>query len=289
MSASQSLAAATRGEWLLLVGTRRDSPSHPLREVIAPPVLVSRPSLGFALDHGKAHVPDEDDPGRHRRPVAPEPPPCLSVGGDYPGAGDKPGPARPERLGPEGVRDLDVPGLGEGGELLGGNGWKVTCWYQAGCRCRPRSPVRDLGQDPEAEPERLLNQSPGAWGRESWPRSMAGTARSQKMPFTIGAACRSMPWRPQRRWARACRPRQGLKRSPSRPLATLAAPANRRDDAGSGRAGPGQTAGGEPASCAAAGRAALEKRAVRPSAARAGAAILGLDRSTGVRRGRSRP
>lgn len=53
-------------------------------------------------------------------------------------------------------------------------------------------PVRDLGQDPEAEPERLLNQSPGAWGRESWPRSMVGTARSQKMPFTIGAACRSM-------------------------------------------------------------------------------------------------
>ena len=85
------------------------------------------------------------------------------------------------------------------------------------------------------------------------------------------------------------RRKQGLKRSPSRPLATLAAPANRRDDAGGGRAGPGQTAGGEPASCAAAGRAALGKQAVRPSAARAGAAILDLDRSTGVRRGRSRP
>ena len=51
---------------------------------------------------------------------------------------------------------------------------------------------RDLGQDPEAAPERILNQYRGPGGRESWPRSMVGTARSQKMPFTIGAACRSM-------------------------------------------------------------------------------------------------
>jgi hypothetical protein len=84
------------------------------------------------------------------------------------------------------------------------------------------------------------------------------------------------------------RRKQGLKRAPSRPLASLAAPANRRDDAGVVELGPVRPPAASRASCAAAGRAALGKRAVRPSAARAGAAILGLDRSTGVRRGRSR-
>lgn len=87
-----------------------------------------------------------------------------------------------------------IPGLGEGGELLGRQRVEGDLLVPGlGVGADHDLPVRDLGQDTGAEPERLLNQPPGTGGREGWPRSMAGTARSQKMPFTIGAACRSMP------------------------------------------------------------------------------------------------
>jgi hypothetical protein len=87
-----------------------------------------------------------------------------------------------------------IPGLGEGGELLGRQRVEGDLLVPGlGVGADHDLPVRDLGQDTEAEPERLLNQPPGTGEREGWPRSMAGTARSQKMPFTIGAACRSMP------------------------------------------------------------------------------------------------
>ena len=116
----------------------------------------------------------------------------LRVGGDHAGAGDEPRPARTERLGREGVHDLHVPRLVEPGELLRRQGVEGHLLVPGlGVGADQDLPVRDLGQDPEAEGQRLLEKPARASGREGWPRSIAGTARSQKMALTMGEACRS--------------------------------------------------------------------------------------------------
>jgi hypothetical protein len=58
-----------------------------------------------------------------------------------------------------------IPGLGEGGELLGRQRVEGDLLVPGlGVGADHDLPVRDLGQDTEAEPERLLNQPPGDRG-----------------------------------------------------------------------------------------------------------------------------
>jgi hypothetical protein len=89
----------------------------------------------------------------------------LRVGGDHAGAGDEPRPARTERLGREGVHDLHVPRLVEPGELLRRQGVEGHLLVPGlGVGADQDLPVRDLGQDPEAEGQRLPEKPARASG-----------------------------------------------------------------------------------------------------------------------------
>jgi hypothetical protein len=156
--------------------------------------LVSRPSLGFPPDHGKARISDEEDPGRHRRPVAPDRRRAsASVVTTRVRVTNR------DRHGPSGSAPrvytiLTYPGSAKVANTSGGSGWKVTCWCQ-GWVYVPTTISRfgTSARTPKPSPSISSTSPRGPGGREGWPRSRAGTARSQKMPFTIGAACRSMP------------------------------------------------------------------------------------------------
>jgi hypothetical protein len=81
----------------------------------------------------------------------------LRVGGDHPGAGDESAPVGAERLGGEGVGDLDVARLVEGGELLRREGVEGDLLVPGlGIGADHDFPVGDLGQDAEAEDQSLL-------------------------------------------------------------------------------------------------------------------------------------